>query len=94
MVIDMHVHPVLFGPICTDSKRLEFRKQAFGLYKSSPIPMEQVIAVMDHAGVDKAVILAEDYSAVMGSIKRRDSSDYGCGTGKIYRICKCGSEKR
>ncbi len=66
MVIDMHVHPVLFGPICTDSKRLEFRKQAFGLYKSSPIPMEQVIAVMDHAGVDKAVILAEDYSAVMG----------------------------
>ena len=28
-----------------------------------PIPMSQVMAVMDHAGVDKAVLLAEDYSA-------------------------------
>ena len=63
MIIDVHVHPVLFGPICTDSDRVNFRKKAFGLYKSSPVPMEQVMAVMDHAGVDRAVILAEDYSA-------------------------------
>ena len=49
MIIDVHVHPVLFGPICTDSDRVNFRKKAFGLYKSSPVPMEQVMAVMDHA---------------------------------------------
>ena len=66
MIIDVHIHPVLFGPICTDSDRVNFRKKAFGLYKSSPVPMEQVMAVMDHAGVDRAVILAEDYSASMG----------------------------
>ena len=42
MVIDMHVHPILFGPICEDKKKVEFRKQEFGLYKSSPIPMSQV----------------------------------------------------
>lgn len=66
MVIDVHAHPVLFGPICTDPERVNFRKQAFGLYKSSPISMEQVMAVMDHAGVDQAVILAEDYSFSMG----------------------------
>lgn len=66
MVIDVHAHPVLFGPICADPDRVNFRKQAFGLYKSSPVSMEQVIAVMDHAGVDQAVILAEDYSASMG----------------------------
>lgn len=66
MVIDVHVHPVLFGPVCTDTERVNFRKQAFGLYKSSPVSMEQAIAVMDHAGVDQAVILAEDYSAEMG----------------------------
>ena len=66
MVIDVHAHPVLFGPICTDPERVKFRKQAFGLYKSSPISMEQVMAVMDHAGLDKAVLLAEDYSASMG----------------------------
>ena len=54
----MHVHPILFGPICEDKKKVEFRKQEFGLYKSSPIPMSQVMAVMDHAGVNKAVLLA------------------------------------
>ena len=54
MIIDAHVHPVLFGPICKDPERVQFRKQQFGLYKSSPIPIEQVMAVMDHAGVDLA----------------------------------------
>ena len=66
MIIDAHVHPVLFGPICKDPERVQFRKQQFGLYKSSPIPMEQVMAVMDHAGVDLAILFAEDYSALMG----------------------------
>ena len=47
MIIDVHVHPVLFGPICTDSDRVNFRKKAFGLYKSSPVPMEQVMAVLE-----------------------------------------------
>ena len=66
MIIDAHVHPVLFGPICKDPERVQFRKQQFGLYKSSPIPMEQVMDIMDHAGVDLAILFAEDYSALMG----------------------------
>lgn len=66
MVIDVHAHPVLFGLVCKDLERVNFRKQAFGLYKSSPVSMNQAVAVMDHAGVDQAVILAEDYSAKMG----------------------------
>ena len=68
MVIDMHVHPVLFGQICTEPGQLEFRKKAFGVYKSSAVPMEQVIAVMDHACVDQAVLLGEDYTADMLSL--------------------------
>ena len=66
MIIDIHLHPVMFGAICQDQARVNFRKQHFGLYKSSPVPMEQVLAVMDHAGVDKSVLLAEDFSADMG----------------------------
>ena len=31
MIIDAHVHPVLFGPICKDPERVQFRKQQFGL---------------------------------------------------------------
>ena len=66
MIIDAHAHPVLFGEICKDPDRVAFRKRAFGLYKSSPVAMEEVMMVMDHAKLDKAVILAEDYSATMG----------------------------
>ncbi len=66
MIIDAHVHPVLFGEICKDPQRVNFRKQNFGLYKSSPVPMEQVMTVMNHAGVDAAILLAEDYSHEMG----------------------------
>jgi predicted TIM-barrel fold metal-dependent hydrolase len=67
MIIDAHVHPVMFGPICEDAQRVEFRKRGFGVYKSSPARMDHVIAVMDHAGVDMAVIFAQDYSAAMGA---------------------------
>lgn len=67
MIIDVHAHPVMFGEICKDADRINFRRQNFGLYKSSPVPMEEVMAVMDHAGLDAAVILAEDYSETMGS---------------------------
>lgn len=66
MIIDAHVHPVLFGPICEDIERVNFRKKNFGLYKSSPVAMEQVMLVMNHAKVDQAILLAEDYSAEMG----------------------------
>lgn len=66
LIIDVHAHPVLFGEISRDAEQVAFRKQNFGLYKSSPVAMEQVMAVMDHAGLDKAVILAEDYSKEMG----------------------------
>ncbi|NLF28160.1 MAG: amidohydrolase [Clostridiales bacterium] len=67
MVIDVHIHPVMFGAICEDQERVNFRRRSFGLYKASPIPMEHCFAVMDHAGVDRGVLLAEDYSASMGA---------------------------
>ena len=66
MVIDIHAHPVIYGAICQDKETVAFRKQNFGLYKSSPTPMEQIFRVLDHAGVDKTVLLAEDYSSTMG----------------------------
>lgn len=66
MVIDIHAHPVIYGAICQDKATVAFRKQNFGLYKSNPTPMEQIFRVLDHARVDKTVLLAEDYSSVMG----------------------------
>jgi len=66
MVIDIHAHPVIYGAICQAKERVAFRKQNFGLYKSNPTPMEHIFRVLDHAGVDKTVLLAEDYSSEMG----------------------------
>ncbi len=66
MVIDIHAHPVIYGAICQDKERVAFRKQSFGLYKSNPTPMELIFQVLDHAKVDKTVLLAEDYSGEMG----------------------------
>lgn len=66
MIIDVHLHPILYGAINEDAKRLAFRKQNFGLYKSAVAPMEHALCVMAHAGVDKSVLLPEDYSYTMG----------------------------
>ena len=66
MIIDVHVHPVLFGPICTDSDRVNFRKKAFGLYKSSPVPMEQVMAIGD-SGNDAEMLKLVKYAFAMGN---------------------------
>lgn len=66
MVIDIHAHPVIYGAICQDKEKVTFRKQSFGLYKSNPTSMEHIFRVLDHAGVDKTVLLAEDYSSETG----------------------------
>ena len=100
----MHVHPILFGPICEDKKKVEFRKQEFGLYKSSPIPMSQVMAVMDHAGVNKTVLLAEDYSTdtrLRANARRWMEQGHSLGMGLGFRPVKgngcaeiCADKKR
>ena len=62
MVIDIHAHPVLYEAIADDPERTAFRKENFGLYKSSVTPMEHIFRVIDHAGIDRTVLLGEDFS--------------------------------
>lgn len=66
MVIDMHVHPGFFEDICGDAERTQMRRQQYGLYKTSPVPLEHTLAVMDHAGIDKSVLLPLDLKATAG----------------------------
>lgn len=63
MIIDMHMHPVLLDVINDTDEKLFFRKQQFGVFKSSKMPLRFALTLMDDAGVDKTVILGEDYSA-------------------------------
>ena len=65
MIIDVHAHPLLFDLINRDQEDLEFRKQGFGVYKSSIAAVDFFLRLSDHAKVDRTVLLAEDYSAVM-----------------------------
>ena len=31
MLIDMHIHPIFYGPICGDENELQFRGDTFGV---------------------------------------------------------------
>jgi predicted TIM-barrel fold metal-dependent hydrolase len=66
MVIDMHVHPGFFQDICGDRDKTEMRRRRYGLYKTSPYPLEHTLAVMNHAGIDKSVLLPLDLTTITG----------------------------
>ena len=57
MVIDVHVHPAFYGPICEDPQRVDTRKKVMGYDLMSPFPLELVEKQMAFAGVDKLVLL-------------------------------------
>lgn len=66
MVIDIHVHPGFYDPICEDQKRVTKRKKEMGWDLMSPIPIELVLRQMDYAGIDKYVLLGQDLTTVAG----------------------------
>ncbi len=44
------------------------RRQRYGLYKTSPSPLEHTLEVMDHAGIDKSVLLPLDLTTITGEV--------------------------
>ena len=50
MVIDMHLHPIFYKPICKDAEELEFRKNSFGVWKQGPMDWDEVFVEMDYGG--------------------------------------------
>ena len=66
MVIDVHVHPAFYDPICQDAQRINKRKAVMGYDLMSPFPLELVNKQMAFAGIDKLVLLPEDSSTMDG----------------------------
>lgn len=66
MVIDMHTFPGFFEEICEDPKKIEFRREQYFLYKQHVWPLSLFITQLDAAGIDKAVISAEDITTRAG----------------------------
>ena len=52
MIIDMHIHPIFYEAVCKDKEELEFRTNAFGVFKQSPYGYAEMFAEMDYAHVD------------------------------------------
>ncbi len=66
MVIDMHTFPGFFEEICEDPKKIEFRREQYFLYKQHVWPLSLFITQLNAAGIDKAVISAEDVTTRAG----------------------------
>ncbi len=63
MVIDMHIHPLLWAPVCEDPAEVSFRKENFGLYKAGAVPINLTLSQMDECGIDQSVLLPLDLSS-------------------------------
>ena len=67
MFIDIHVHPAFFEPINEDLLREEMRHRALDIHKNGTSSLQHVLNQMNCAGLDKLCLLAQDYSADMGT---------------------------
>lgn len=67
MVIDMHTFPGFFEEICESPEKIEFRREQYFLYKQHVWPLSLFITQLDAAGIDKAVISAEDVTTRAGA---------------------------
>lgn len=66
MVIDIHTFPGFFEEISADAKRVAFRREQYFLYKQHVWPLSLFIKQLNAAGIDKAVISAEDVTTRAG----------------------------
>lgn len=67
MIIDMHTFPGFFEEICSDPDKVLFRREQYFLYKQHVWPLSLFITQLDAAGIDKAVLSAEDITTRAGS---------------------------
>lgn len=66
MVIDIHTFPGFFEEICETPEKIEFRRTQYFLYKQHVWPLSLFITQLDAAGIDRAVISAEDVTTRAG----------------------------
>lgn len=60
MLIDMHIHPIFYAPICKDSCEQNFRGDAFGVWKQGPMEFDEIFAEWDVCGLTQAALLPLD----------------------------------
>ena len=66
MVIDTHIHPALFAPICQDSEQFQRRCDQMNYHKMEPNDMALLKKQYGLAELVRAVLLPEDCQAETG----------------------------
>ena len=66
MVIDTHIHPALFAPICQDAEQFRRRCDQMNYHKMKPSDLSLLKKQYALAGMVRAVLLPEDCSAETG----------------------------
>lgn len=68
MIIDIHTFPGFFEEICEDPEKIQFRREQYFLYKQHVWPLSLFITQLNAAGIDKAVLSAEDVTTKVGGV--------------------------
>lgn len=68
MVIDSHVRPALFAPICQDEEALKRRLDEMNYHLMSPSDLELLKRQWALAGIERVFLLPEDCSAEAGQV--------------------------
>lgn len=67
MLIDTHIHPALFAPICEDPARFRQRCDEMNFHLMKPCDLQLLRKQYALANMEKAVLLPEDCSAETGT---------------------------
>lgn len=66
MLIDMHIHPIFYDPICADEQEVYWRGEYFGVWKQGPMSFDEIFAEWDICGLTKAALLPLDLTTTQG----------------------------
>ncbi len=66
MLIDMHIHPIFYAPICKDEEEQAFRGDTFGVWKQGPMEFDEIFAEWDVCGLTQAALLPLDLTTSAG----------------------------
>lgn len=85
MLIDMHIHPIFYGPICENEEELRFRGDTFGVWKQGPMGFDELFAEWDICGLTKAALLPLDRTTTAGG--------HVVSNEQVERLCRLYPDK-
>ena len=85
MLIDMHIHPIFYGPICGDEKEMQFRGDTFGVWKQGPMGFDELFAEWNICGLTQAALLPLDVTTTAGG--------WVVTNDEVHKLCQLHPDK-